>query len=80
MKIYNLPPPSISVYMRLIYMCNQVYISTSINIKSRIYIQFVCMCVFYTEKDKVKKRENDGWSQTFSNDGNDAVLQVSYNI
>lgn len=43
------------------YIYNLVYISTSINIKSDIYIQFVCVCVCvcYTERDKVRKREND---------------------
>lgn len=61
MKIYNLPPPCISVYMRLIYIYMYIYISFSIYInltsKSDIYIQFVCMCVFVLHRAKRQSEE-----------------------
>lgn len=45
------------IYEGFIY--HLVYISTSSNIKSDIYIQFVCVCVcvFHTERERVRPSE-----------------------
>lgn len=56
MKIYNLPAPRISEFMRLIY--TQIYIYKSLSqYKSTIYIQFVYVCITQRERERVKKGE-----------------------
>lgn len=47
MKIYNLPPPCISVYMRLIYIIYYIYQPQSI--LSQIFTFNLCVCVIHRE-------------------------------
>lgn len=53
MKIYNLPTPCISVYMRLIYISFSIYINLS---NSQIFTFKMCVCVCKREREREKEK------------------------